>query len=492
MRAAFASLLVLSVSISCAKQTEQDPPKLGTAPSTTPTVLTTADAGTADAATAPPGAPPPKMAMPWLSDDVPAAVAQAKREQKLVFVDAWAVWCHTCISMKHFVFTEPSLSPLGDLAVFVEVDTDRDQNAAFVDKYAIDVWPTFFVIEPESGEILGYWPGAASVKEMDAFVREAVSANDARRDKKLEPNSPLAQLLKAKDLQARSQYAKAIPFYQKALAKAPPDWPRRDETLRAYLSALFNAGKAEECVKVGQSHLDEIEGAAQPTDFARQMFDCASHLTNAAKKKDAEEKILATLERIVASPHPDASADDRADTLDAVADVYEELGKKSWAKGAHVKRLAILEDAAAKAPTPMAASAFDYARAGSYMQLGRADDAIKMLTEREKQIPDSYEPPARLAGVLNAMKRYPEALAAINRALEFAYGPRRVSYLGTKADILGALGDTKGQIAALEEQVAGYEAQAKRQTAKPERMATAKKRLEAAKKKLGLAKSKTP
>lgn len=491
MRAVVISLL--SLVVSCGTQARHDPPESPTVANTTASTAPVAsDASAPDAAATPPTAALPKQAMPWLSDDVPAAMAEAKKQKKLVFVDAWAKWCHTCISMKHYVFTEPSLAPLANLAVFVEVDTDRDENAAFVDKYAIDVWPTFFVIEPEGGEILGYWPGAASVKEMDAFVREAADAHDARRDKKLEPDSPLAQLLKAKDLQARSQYAKALPFYQKALAKAPADWPRRDEAVRAYLSALFNAGKAEECVRVGQTYIDDIKGAAQPTDFARQLFDCASHLTNAAKKKDAEEKVLKRLERIVTSPHPDASADDRADTLDAVADAYEELGNKKAAKEAHSKRLAILEEAASKAPTPSAASAFDYARAGSYLELGRAEEAVKMLTEREKQIPDSYEPPARLAGVLNALRRYPEALAAIERALKFAYGPRRVSYLGTKADILGAMGDTKGQIAALEEQVAGYEAQAKRQAAKPERMVTAKKRLEAAKKKLGLVKSKVP
>jgi tetratricopeptide (TPR) repeat protein len=482
-----------AILVACAGREGSNPAPLPTSPASS-VVKDTPDAAgqSANVSDAGASAPAPKQAMPWISDDVPRAMAQAKREQKLVFVDAWAKWCHTCISMKHFVFTEASLAPLADLAVFVDVDTDRDENAAFVDKYAIDVWPTFFVIQPDTGEILGYWPGAGSAKEMDHFVREAVAANDARRGKTLAPDSPLAALLSAKDHQARSQYKKAIPFYEKALAKAPSDWSRRDETLRGYLSALYNAARADECVRVGEKYIDEIKGSAQPTDFARQMLECASHVTNAGKRKAAEAKIQATLERIVASPHPDASADDRADTLDALADVYDEQGDKKKAREAHVKRLAILEDAAQKAPTPAAASAFDYARAGSYMQLGKADEALRMLTEREKQLPDSYEPPARLASVLNALKRYPEALAAIDRALKFAYGPRRVGYLGTKAEILGALGKVDEQVKTLEEQVAGYEAQAKRQTAKPERMITAKKRLEAAKKRLQQAKSKVP
>ncbi len=243
-------------------------------------------------------------------------------------------------------------------------------------------------------------------------------------------------------------------------------------------------------MKVGLAHIDEITGAASPTDFSRHIAACAEHLKSSAKKKEVETAVSETLQRIVASPHPDASADDRADTLDALADIESDLGNKEGVRKAHEKRLAILEEAAKKAPTPAAAGAFDYARAGSYVALGRAEEAVRMLTEREKQLPDSYEPPARLASVLIALRRYPDALAAIDRALKYAYGPRRLGYLGTKAQIQGALRDVKGEVATLEEQVQGYEAQAKRQAQKPERMITAKKRLEAAKKRLAAAAAK--
>ncbi len=219
-----AALFCITIA-SCTGPSRTGPADPGEAPP--PPVVAAFDASTPPAVAAGDAGPPPaeQLAMPWLSDDVPAAMAQAKRDKKLVFVDAWAKWCHTCLSMKHYVFTQPALAPLAELAVFVEVDTDRDENAAFVDKYAIDVWPTFFVIEPESGDILGYWPGAGSVKEMDGFVREAVDAGDARRKKTLKPGSPLALLLDAKDLQARSQYGKAASLYAKTLEKAPKIGP---------------------------------------------------------------------------------------------------------------------------------------------------------------------------------------------------------------------------------------------------------------------------
>ncbi|MFO0566925.1 MAG: hypothetical protein U0263_14750 [Polyangiaceae bacterium] len=175
-----------------------------------------------------------------------------------------------------------------------------------------------------------------------------------------------------------------------------------------------------------------------------------------------------------------------------MADAFLTFGDKEGARGASRERLAILEKASKDAPTPAAAQAYDAALASAFLAMGRAEDAVRLLQNREKQLPSSYEPPGRLAGVLLALKKYPEALAAIERALAHVEGPRRMRFLEIKADILGAQGDRAGQLAALEAVLAGYEAQAKRQAAKPQRLVTAKRRVDAAKAELAKAKSGKP
>src|SRR4249919_2290393 len=103
------------------------------------------------------------------------SLAKAKAEGKAVLVDAWAPWCHTCLSMQNYVLNDPSLASLGERVVLVELDTDKPENAAFLEKYTVNVWPTFFVIDANSGEATSLWPGSASVNEFRGFVEDGLA-----------------------------------------------------------------------------------------------------------------------------------------------------------------------------------------------------------------------------------------------------------------------------------------------------------------------------
>ena len=77
---------------------------------------------------------------------------------------------------------------------------------------------------------------------------------------------------------------------------------------------------------------------------------------------------------------------------------------------------------------------------------------IEAHAEREKQMPDDFNPPARLARVLLEEKKLPQAEAAVDRALaKMTRGQRRIGVLSLKSRILQAEG--KPTAAVVQEQL---------------------------------------
>lgn len=446
-------IAALLVPFGCARGPELVAPGRSDRPPTPPATQV-ARAEPAPAPAAPSG--PPQLE--FRRDDFAEALESARRRGVPLVVDAWAPWCHTCLSMKSYVLSDPALAPLGERAVFVALDTDRPANADFVERYGIEVWPTFLVLDAKSRRVVGMWPGAASLAEFRDFVTRSLEAAELLHRDELSENTPLGKLLDGHVAALARDFRTAAGLYAEAVSSGGPQWERRSDALLGWLGALHRSGKAAECSRVGARHLSEVRGSARPTDFARVYHACVSELKSATEQHKARAQLLVHVQALVEQPPAGASEDDRADTLSLLSELHVAQGDPTAARSADERRLALLERAAERAPSPAAAATYDFARANAYLALGRPEDAIQLLQRREQELPDSYEPPARLASVLHALGRHEPALGAIDRALPRAYGPRQLRYLALKAQILGSLGRTRDQVATLEEEVRGYEA----------------------------------
>jgi len=102
---------------------------------------------------------------------------------------------------------------------------------------------------------------------------------------------------------------------------------------------------------------------------------------------------------------------------------------------------AFLEKQAGAATTVEQRAAYDPHRVGVYLQMKQPQRGLGMLEASERDLPDDYNPPARLAVLYKALKRYDDALAASDRALSKAYGPRKIGILQTRSDIYREKGD---------------------------------------------------
>jgi thioredoxin-like negative regulator of GroEL len=422
-------------------------------------------------------APAAPAGISWIEDDLPRALAEARRTNRPLLVDMWATWCHTCLSMKSYVFPDPGLAPLHDRFVWASIDTEKEGNAAAIERYPVEAYPTFYVIDPADGGVASRWLGSMSVKGVRAFLEEGERTVQLAHAGQIPPGDPLALLLQADRAAIAGRDAEAADLYRRARAAAPLDWPRRAEALLGEIRARSSAGDASACADLALAELDATGSSPHAGDFGHYALECAGDLPSGdprarGLRQAAHDRMLA-LARDRAAP---LAADDRGDILRGVWAAREALGDPEGAREIARERLALLDAAAAAAPDAEAASTFDGARLDTLLFLGRGADAVRVLSESERRLPRDYNPPHRLARAYLALGRLDEALAAIDRALAKAYGPRKMGVYTVKADILEKQGRRDAARAVVLEQLAFHDALPPAQQ-RPAQAEAARKRL---------------
>ncbi len=398
---------------------------------------------------------PPASGIVFLEDDYRGALARARAEKKPLFLDTWATWCHSCLSMRAFVFPDAGLRPAKDAVVWLAVETEAEKNREVVEKFPADGLPTFLLIDPDTEQVIGRWLGSSSVNEMRQFVLETTAAwQAARKGGKVSEATRAEQQGHA--AQQKRDRAGAVAAYRRALelsARNDPLRPERVSLLVAALGRLRTPEALRECVALARAELPGMPASPPGADFSTSAAECAATARDMPEAKALLPAALARMEALAGDRTAALSVDDRSDLYANLADQLDELKRHDEAVAAMRKRAAMLEAAAGVAPDVATAATFDAHRTETYLYLGELAKAEALLTAREKEMPADYNPPARLARVLLEEKRAPEAEAAVNRALALMpQGPRKVGILGLKARILEAQGKDRAPV--LREQLA--------------------------------------
>jgi thiol-disulfide isomerase/thioredoxin/DNA-binding CsgD family transcriptional regulator len=405
----------------------------------------------------------PQNGLSWYEDAPEAALAAARSAGKLVFVDLWAPWCHTCRSMQSFVLTAEKVPTLSRF-VLLAVNTEREENAAFLERLPVTVWPTFYILNPDNVHnpekfgVLGRWLGAASPAQFARFLAEGERARGLLQQGTGSPNDPLGILVGADDLATRGQFKAAAAAYGRALELAPADWQRRPETLVARMTALSKASDVAACLELADTSLAQTGSSASAVDFTSYALSCAAQTDKHDPKVERVRRAAEQLLRVLCETgSADLTPDDRADACDKLAAARTELADLPGARAALEQRLAVLEHAIVGLPNDLAVT-YDWAFTDALIALGRAEDALSRARARELALPEDYNPPQHQARACKELKRWNEGLTAIERALTLAYGPRKVGFLGLKADLLLGAGRKDEAFAVVESQLAAYRA----------------------------------
>lgn len=105
------------------------------------------------------------------------ALAAAKKQKKLIFVDAYAVWCGPCKYMSNNVFPDAAVGEyFNKNFISYKFDMEKGEGPEFSGKYQITAYPTLLFING-AGEVVYRQMGARDANGFIKLGEEAMAAN---------------------------------------------------------------------------------------------------------------------------------------------------------------------------------------------------------------------------------------------------------------------------------------------------------------------------
>lgn len=399
-------------------------------------------------------ASPAKSSILFSQDDYARALKEAKAKNVPLFVEAWATWCHSCRSMNAYVFPDPALGKYASKFVWASIDIDKAQNATVKQKFVIEGVPSFFVVDPADGAVVLRWLGSATVPQLSEILDDGTKSVAKKSTQRVDK-----ALSKADRLYGEGKNAEAAAAYQETLAMAPKGWSRYGRTTESLLFALQSSEQYGPCVARTSSEYPRFKNTSSAMNIAAIGLDCALSLGKEVVDREATIARFEAMSReAMDNDRVVVAADDRSGLYIAMIEAREAAKDAEGARKLAGEWSAFLDREAAKATTPEARAVFDSHRLSAYMEIGEPARAIPMLEQSERDFPDDYNPPARLAIAYKAMEKYGESIKCADRALTRAYGPRRLTIYRTKCDSQLGAGDTEAARATMLEAIATAEA----------------------------------
>jgi len=351
--------------------------------------------------------------------------------------------------MRAYVFTDKALERYAGQFVWLAIDTEKASNSAFLAKYPIHVWPTLLVVNPKNGAVVLRYAGGATVPQLSKLLDES---EKTYREKTLSSADSL--LASADKLSNEEKYAEAAKMYEQAIGKAPRKWVHFGRASELAIFSLMMARENDHCAALAFDIYPRLRGTVSGANVVSGGLSCATDMKEDAPKR---AEYLAALEKGTAEALADnsipLSGDDRSGLYDSLVSARETAKDEAGAAKLRGEWIAYLEGEAAKAKTAEQRAVYDPHRLSLYIMLKTPEKAIPMLEQSEKDFPNDYNPPSRLALAYKAMGRFDDALAASDRALAKAYGPRKITILRARYDIYTAKGDKAMAKKTLEETI---------------------------------------
>lgn len=349
--------------------------------------------------------------------------------------------------MRAYTWTDKALTRHAGRFVWLSLDMEKAVNAPARKAIGISAFPTLYVVDPADGHVAIRWLGGASVAQLERLFDDGeLAVHGGARGPALEA------LVAADRAYGAEKFADACNGYRAALAAAAPDWPARSRVIESLMFAYSQSDSGESTLRLADAEWPAARGTPTAAIVAGSALDAAVTLPETHERR-AEwlARYEAACREVLADPTLPLVGDDRSGLYFSLEGARDAANDSLGARALQELHIAMLEDEAKRAKTAEQRAVYDSHRVSLYIGLGRPADAVPALRQSQRDFPDDYNPPQRLASIYKAMKLWDDALAASDQALARAYGPRQFLVLNTRADIQLGKGDKAAAIGTLNE-----------------------------------------
>ncbi|MCB9263011.1 MAG: thioredoxin family protein [Flavobacteriales bacterium] len=103
------------------------------------------------------------------------AKAEAQKQNKLIFIDAYTTWCGPCKQMAATVFKEKSVGDVYNKNfINLKMDMETSEGLFVGKKYNVTAYPTFLYLKPD-GTLVGKQMGATSSANFIQYAKTAAA-----------------------------------------------------------------------------------------------------------------------------------------------------------------------------------------------------------------------------------------------------------------------------------------------------------------------------
>jgi len=370
--------------------------------------------------------------------DAPAALEQAKKEGKPLFIDFSARWCPPCRLMEDTVLWQPAFMEATKDMVRVGLDVDKPEARAWLKRFGVTGYPTYLIADAGLNEI-GRWTGNGNLAAFTEWIGEQERWKDMPIAK---AETGAAALDTAGRLRLARQYL-TLEKWKEARAMLAG----MDTRAAAYLDAQASVKeeKSTDTAKLSglyRGMIDRFDGHdGQPAEAS--VLDWTAALYKA--DPEAAKPYLAGLDglivRLCASKDAAAEGYGPDDVLFEAASDMDDAGLDSLATDLYGRAAKVYGDLAGKAPRPALAKGLRLSQARCLAAAKRYDEAAAVYAGLVELFPGEYAFHRSYAAILLKLKKYPQALKEVSLAERLSYGGIHSQVVMLQARIQTEMGD---------------------------------------------------